>query len=124
MSAETLYDPHNHLWFRRNEDGTVSVGATKSILSVLGAPSFIRLPEAGKAFAADEAIGSLETDKTAFAIALSFAGTVVDAFPPTDVASLPAAEDGETPLFSVRPATAEWTGGLVGAADYVALSAP
>ncbi len=124
MSAEILYDPHNHLWFRDDGEGVLAVGATKSILSIIGAPEFTRLPEAGLAFAADEQIGSLETDKTAFAIALPFAGTVIAACPPADAAALPAAADGDMPLLSVRPSVADWRQGLVSAADYLALSAP
>lgn len=124
MSSDLLYDPHNHLWLREESDGSIQIGVTRAILAVLGAPSFMRLPEAGKAFSADESLGSLETDKTAFAIALPFAGSVVAAFPPADAAALPAAADGESPVLSVRPSDDGWKATLVDASAYTALSAP
>ena len=124
MSTEPLFDPRNHLWFQDNGDGSVRVGVARAMLAIVGAPAFVRLPSAGAAFSQGEEVGSLETDKTSFAIALPFSGTVSAVHPPADAASLPSAEDGTQPLFSVSPADAEWGRGLVSASDYLSFIAP
>lgn len=67
----------SHEWARLEEDGSVTVGITDHAQEALGDVVYVELPEVGKALAAGEQAGVVESVKAASDIYAPVAGTVV-----------------------------------------------
>ncbi|MNZ33366.1 Glycine cleavage system H protein [compost metagenome] len=67
----------SHEWARLEEDGSVTVGITDHAQEALGDVVYVELPEVGKALAAGEQAGVVESVKAASDIYAPVAGTVI-----------------------------------------------
>ena len=67
----------SHEWIRLEADGSVTVGITDHAQEALGDVVFVELPEVGKALAAGEQAGVVESVKAASDIYAPVAGTVI-----------------------------------------------
>ena len=67
----------SHEWARLEEDGSVTVGITDHAQEALGDVVYVELPEVGKALAAGEQAGVVESVKAASDIYAPIAGTVI-----------------------------------------------
>ncbi len=67
----------SHEWARLEQDGSVTVGITDHAQEALGDVVFVELPEVGKALAAGEQAGVVESVKAASDIYAPVAGTVI-----------------------------------------------
>jgi glycine cleavage system H protein len=67
----------SHEWIRAESDGTLSVGITDHAQEALGDLVFLELPGVGRALAAGEACGVVESVKAASDIYAPVAGQVV-----------------------------------------------
>lgn len=123
MDIKLLFSAGDNLWLR-DDGGTISVGVTSSMLAVLGKPEFVSLPAAGAEIVSGVPFGSLENSKSAFDLTLPFPCEVISTYPEVDLSALAAASDGEVPLLTVRPRTAQWSEGLLDAAGYADFIAP
>ena len=73
---EELRYAENHEWARTGEDGAVRVGITDYAQDALGDIVFVDLPEVGRALAAGEAFGEVESTKSVSDVYAPLAGTV------------------------------------------------
>jgi len=55
----------DHEWIRVDADGTATIGITDHAQAALGDVTFVDLPKTGKAFAAGEVFGAVESVKAA-----------------------------------------------------------
>ena len=73
LPAELRYAA-SHEWTRLEADGSVTVGITDHAQEALGDVVFVELPEVGKALAAGDAAGVVESVKAASDIYAPLAG--------------------------------------------------
>ena len=123
MDIKLLYSAGDNLWLR-DDGGTISVGVTSSMLAVLGKPEFVKLPAVGVEIMPGVPFGALENAKSAFDLTLPFPCEVISTDSAVEMSALVAASDGELPLLTVRPHTAQWLEGLLDAAGYADFIAP
>ncbi|MCY1197354.1 Glycine cleavage system H protein [compost metagenome] len=76
IPAELRYAP-SHEWARLEADGTVTVGITDHAQEALGDVVFVELPEVGKALAAGQEAGVVESVKAASDIYAPIGGEVI-----------------------------------------------
>ncbi|SDT04116.1 glycine cleavage system protein GcvH [Pseudomonas oryzae] len=76
VPAELRY-ASSHEWARLEADGSVTVGITDHAQEALGDVVFVELPEVGKALAAGDAAGVVESVKAASDIYAPLAGEVI-----------------------------------------------
>ena len=69
----------SHEWVRREKDGTVAIGITDHAQEQLGDIVFVEAPQVGRKVKAGEAIGAVESVKTASDIYAPVGGEVVAA---------------------------------------------
>ncbi len=114
------------LWHRALPDGTVSVGLTRHLLTLLGAPEFVRLPPPGTPLSRCVPFGCVETQKTAFDLSLPFDAVLETRNEDVleDPAGLDGAADGSLPLLTIRPAAGNWSAGLLDETAFRSLTAP
>lgn len=68
----------DHEWVRVESDGTATVGITPHAQDALGDVVFVDLPEVGKAYAAHDAAGVVESVKAAADVYMPISGTVTE----------------------------------------------
>ncbi|MCY1345483.1 Glycine cleavage system H protein [compost metagenome] len=76
IPAELRYAP-SHEWARLEADGSVTVGITDHAQEALGDVVFVELPEVGKALAAGQEAGVVESVKAASDIYAPIGGEVI-----------------------------------------------
>ena len=76
MYPEELLYSKDHEWVRREEDGRCRVGITHFAQDELGDVVFVELPEVGRAVAADEELGTIESVKAVAEVYSPVAGEV------------------------------------------------
>lgn len=111
----------SHEWARLEEDGSVTVGITDHAQEALGDVVYVELPEVGKALAAGEQAGVVESVKAASDIYAPVAGTVIAvnealADTPESVNAAPY----EAWFYRLQPANAAELAQLLDAAAYQA----
>ena len=123
-----LYIPDSHLRLEERPDGSVRISLSAHLLSLLGSPSFVGISaEPGFCIQPNVPFASVETDKTAYDVALPFRASFVAANP--DVVANPAALRGDAQgggwLCDVRPASGGgWRDGLLDEAAYASYVQP
>ncbi len=111
----------SHEWARLEQDGSVTVGITDHAQEALGDVVFVELPEVGKALAAGEQAGVVESVKAASDIYAPVAGTVIavnEAL--ADAPESVNAEPYGAWFFKLQPASASDLDQLLDAAAYQA----
>jgi len=74
---EALHYAENHEWVRREDDGSLTVGISDYAQDALGDIVFVELPDVGRAVAAGEAFGEVESTKSVSDVYAPTAGTVM-----------------------------------------------
>src|SRR5580700_4917269 len=77
MNPSDLRYATTHEWVKRDGD-VVTVGITKFAIEQLTEPTFLELPEAGKALAAGKPLGIIESVKSTSDIYAPVTGTVIE----------------------------------------------
>jgi glycine cleavage system H protein len=77
MNPSDLRYATTHEWVKRDGD-VVTVGVTKFAIEQLTEPTFLELPEVGKALAAGKPLGIIESVKSTSDIYAPVTGTVVE----------------------------------------------
>lgn len=111
----------SHEWARLEQDGTVTVGITDHAQQALGDVVFVELPEVGKALAAGDAAGVVESVKAASDIYAPLAGEVIAVN--EVLADAPESVNGDPYgawFFKLKPASAADLEQLLDAAAYQA----
>ncbi len=71
-----LHYTRSHEWVRREDDGTVTVGITEHAQDALGELVYVELPAVGRALAAGETFGVVESVKAVSDVYAPIAGEV------------------------------------------------
>ncbi len=111
----------SHEWARLEEDGTVTIGITDHAQQALGDVVFVELPGVGRALAAGQEAGVVESVKAASDIYAPLSGTVVavnDAL--TEAPEGVNADAYGAWFFRIKPENAADLEGLLDAAAYQA----
>ena len=123
-----LYVPDSHLQLAEKPDGAVRLSLSKHLLGLLGCPSFVDISAGpGAGISPGVPFASVETDKTAYDVALPFQAVFVAANP--EVCANPAAlfdsARGTDWLCDIRPAPGiDWRNGLLDEGAYASFIAP
>ena len=124
----SLYVPDSHLQLVEQPDGTIRISFSKHLLCLLGCPSFVKISVVpGSGISPNVPFASVETNKTAYDVALPFQSIFVATNP--DVGSNPAAlfdsARGAGWLCDIRPAPGiDWRDGLLDEDAYASFIAP
>ena len=129
MTMKTpLYVSDSHLQLAEQADGTIRLSLSKHLLGLLGCPTFAEISAVpGARLSPGVPFASVETDKTAYDVALPFPAVFAAANP--DVVTNPAvlfdSGCGTGWLCDVRPASAtDWCEGLLDEDAYASFVAP
>lgn len=118
IPADLQYTP-SHTWVRTEADGSIMMGITDHAQAALGDVVFIELPEIGRQVQAGEAVGLVESVKTASDIQAPVSGTITAI---NSALSDAPEQVNETPyaawLFQLRPESTNAADGLLDASGY------
>ena len=122
-----LYIPDSHLRLVEEADGTIAISLTGHLLAQLGRPTWIEYAAApGASLPPGVPFCSIETEKTAYEVALPFEASFVAENP--DARANPAIVRGLAGtvgwVAKIRPASDAWRDGLLDEAAYAAYVAP
>lgn len=125
--SNILYIPESHLRIAENADGTVTVSLSSHLLSLLGRPTWFECAVSPEAvIPPNSPFCTLETDKTAYEVALPFEAAFVavngEARDSATVARAVSGPDGW--VCKVRPRSTAWRERLLDEECYVAFIAP
>ena len=123
-----LYIPDSHLTLEERSDGVVRISLSAHLLSLLGRPSFVGVfAVADSDIQPNVPFASVETDKTAYDVAIPFRATFLSANPDAVVnpTALLGAEGAAGWLCDVVPAPGvDWRCGLLDEAGYASYVQP
>ena len=78
MPDDLLYDVENNIWYRENEDGTVTLGMTMVAAAMAGELVAFTAKKAGKAVKAGRSCATVESGKWVGPAKIAFDAEVVD----------------------------------------------
>ena len=123
-----LYIPDSHLRLEERPDGAVRISLSAHLLSLLGRPSFVGVSAVADAeIQPNVPFASVETDKTAYDVAIPFRAVFLSANPEAvaNPAALLGAGDDAGWLCDVVPAPGvDWRCGLLDEAAYASYVQP
>lgn len=116
---EDLRFAESHEWARLESDGTVTVGISDHAQKALGDVVFVDMPKVGKVFAAEDAVGVVESVKAASDLYAPIGGEVLAVNEElSDSPELLNDEPYDSWIFRLKPSDRGEFGRLLDAADY------